>query len=391
MGILRDNIAYGRPGGGKDGTPSVSDSLIDDPTAVIARLDESLPRFVPSRTFLSSRPPLLGKPEQATPLPDPRLSRIPSGSAIRNGRLERVDENRGKMDTAYSGFDDETWDAVVLNKKAALEPDSWLASRRPYFICRGCDAPAIFRRAFSDNRIANFAATHHDCDFSADPSGGLKSKGPADPVPAQYNTGGNKEVRYEVPRPLHGGVGGNAPSSAGPSKSKKKSGVVHALTPTKADNAHETTGLSRLLSNLRNGSDYPPPGVFFDVTTRGEVVRATDYLYKISDLTVATVPDGHTRAYWGKVSTTQESGEEDNKTLWIHCDNIGSVFSIRLDHEPRKQLYKALGISKGYELNKTHVIVEGVVKRGSKKLFIAVQDIKKMAFRPERSVPPPAS
>lgn len=288
------------------------------------------------------------------------------------------------MDTAWSGVDGHPWDAVALNKKAATEASAWLESRRPYFICCGCEAPAIFRRAFSNNRTANFAASHGECDFLSDSSGGLKN-GPGDPVAAQYNMGGNKEIRYDMPGPLNKNVGQAVPGTvAGKSTG---TGKVHSLPPVKGSNAYETTGLKRILANLRNGPNYPPPGIRYDVTSRGKAVPASDYLVSIGSLTAQTATDNHTRAYWGEVTNVDESGQGDNTVLWIHCDNNGLVFTFRLDNAARLQLYAALGISGYSALRNTHVIVEGVMMRGGKKLYITVTDIKKMAFLPVRVVP----
>lgn len=291
------------------------------------------------------------------------------------------------MDTAYCTKDGKPWDADELRKIAAKSPKQWLADRRQHFICRGCDEKARFVNPASNNRVAHFGVVfQHDieCDFLGDPTGGLKNTDPATPVPAQYNMGGNKEVRYDTPGPLVVQASAPGAGNAG-GKSAAGGGVVHSQPATNAPNAHQTTGLSRLLGNLRNGDDYPPLNLFLDVPGRGTAVRAADYFYRIKDIDAQTGADGMKYAFWGKISSAYDGKDSNAKEiLWINCDNVGSIVSIRLDPVATKDLYKALGLTRDYELNQAHLIVEGVLKQGAHKLTIPVTDIRKMAFRPKR-------
>jgi hypothetical protein len=143
--------------------------------------------------------------------------------------------------------------------------------------------------------------------------------------------------------------------------------------------------LKTLLKNLRNGDDYPTENLFLDVTARGTAVRAADYFYKIADLTSETTTDGATRAFWGQITGADDysTGAEGKETLWIYCEWIGRIFTIRLEYDVKDELYQAMGIESGSALDGSHVIVEGIMKKGIK-LSVNVTDITKIAFLPKR-------
>lgn len=284
------------------------------------------------------------------------------------------------MDTAFCLKDSKAWDAKLLQKEAEKQPDQWLIDRRQTFICRGCEQKARFIN-FKEKRNPHFGVVRgsehdDDCDFRADPTGGLGSNGAAGPLPGRPPATGTKEVRYDAPGPLNptNKDGTNGGNNQGPRN--QAAGDVPL---------HEKTGLRTLLKNLRNGDDYPPENLFLDVSARGVVVPATDYFRKLANVTQDTAADGVTRAYWGHISSAQEGWEDKGKeTLWINCDGFGSLISIRLEYAVKDELFNALGITKPHELNHSHVIVEGITKQGPKKLTIPVTDINKMGFLPSR-------
>ncbi|MGO4455317.1 hypothetical protein [Arthrobacter sp. RAF14] len=263
----------------------------------------------------------------------------------------------------------------MFSEEASKRPQSWLEERRPTFICGGCEQKAKFVDA--RKRIPHFAMSpghdhDEDCDFLD--TTGRRNNGAGAPLPDRGPAQGNKEIRYAMPGPFHqaaaGGTGGNDAPRNG------RDGA--------ANNAplHETTRLRALLKNLRNRSDYPPEELYLDVPDRGPAVRATDYFHKIAGITHQTPTDGNIRAYWGQISSASDDG--DGKNLWINCDGNGHVFTIWLEHESKTELYRSLGIGGAGELYGAHVITEGVMKLGRKKLSVNVTDLRKIAFLPKR-------
>jgi len=221
------------------------------------------------------------------------------------------------LDTAYCVEDATLWDAGELRKEAKKRTKDWLDKRRPNFICGGCEQKARFING--PKRNPHFGVVRgyehdEDCDFLGNAGGG--KDGARAPLPDRAPAEGNKEIRYAEPGPLKpppetGGNGGNA-------------GPANGANPAVAQGPlHETTALRTLLKNLRNRPDYPPANLFLDVPDRGPAVRATDYLSKITNITKDTTADGHTRAYWGQISSAHDDG--DGKNLWINCDGKGDL------------------------------------------------------------------
>lgn len=290
------------------------------------------------------------------------------------------------MDIAFCTKDDLLYDAAGLKSDASKQLPKWLIDRRQTFVCPSCEEKVGFVDSGSSGRIPHFRVVRQhdlDCDYYNDPTSGGKKTGTGNPVNAHYNAGGNKEVRYDAPGPLFPQAGPPGQAGKGAGKKATAAGVSHSLPASGVPLAHETTGLSRILTNLRNRPDYPPAGLYFDVTARGPAVLASDYLHKFVDLTRDMELDDVTRAYWGKISSVHEYGDLGKEALWINCDGIGSIVTIRVGHDLKNDLLKALGISKLSQLTDSHVIVEGILKR-AKKLSINVTEIKKMAFRPKR-------
>lgn len=285
-----------------------------------------------------------------------------------------------QLDIAFCIKDDQTWDAKLLRDEAAKQPPTWLEERRQTFICGGCEKKARFINGPKRNPhfgVVRGREHDEDCDFLGDTNG--RNNSPGAPLPNRAPAEGNKEIRYAKPGPLNpppaaGGNGGNtAPANGG--------------NPTAAGQGplHETTALRTLLKNLRNRPDYPPQDLYLDVPARGPAVRATDYFQKIGELTSETPTDGVTRAYWGYVHNTDDwsTGAEGKKKLWIYCDHIAKTFTIHMDYDVKDELYAAMGIDSSSPLEKGHVIVEGVMRKGAK-LSVAVTDISKIAFLPKR-------
>lgn len=279
---------------------------------------------------------------------------------------------------AFCLEDDTLWDARKLSEEAKKQDAEWLTKRRNAFICGGCEQKTTFVDATKS--IQHFRVTRGwehdaDCDFLNEPSG--HKSGPGTPLPDRAPAEGGKEVRYADPGPLH-------PSAASGGAITKGSEGNRDL-PVTGVPLREKTGLKALLRNLRNRPDYPPQNLWLDVPARGPATRATDYFQRIGELTQDTEIDGVTRAYWGYVHLTNggSSAPGSKDALWIYCDRIGAVFTIRLDYEAKDHLYQVMGIEDGSALDGCHVIVEGVMKKG-KKLSVNVTDTKKIAFLPKR-------
>lgn len=279
------------------------------------------------------------------------------------------------MDLAFCVEDDAPWDARLLSDEAKRQPSVWLAKRRPTFICAGCEKKARF--VYSTKRIPHFGLVRgykhdDDCDFLEDPTG--RNNGPGNPLPDRDPAEGNKEVSYSKLGPLNPtATGGTSGNNGGLGNGGKQSAAIGPL--------HETTGLRTLLRNLRNRHDYPPANLWLNVPARGTAVRATDYFYKIADITQQTPRDPNTRAFWGKITTPSDDG--DGKNLWINCDGKGSLFTIWMYPDLKDELYKSLGIKSASKLHGAHVIVEGTMNQ-SKKLTVRVTDLKMIAFLPKR-------
>lgn len=278
------------------------------------------------------------------------------------------------MDLAFCIKDEASWDARKLSDAAKKKPADWLDERRQTFICPGCEKKARFIN--SKKRIAHFGIVNDDhgeeCDYLEDPTGG--NNGPGTPLPNRAPAVGNKEVRYAEPGPLTPpATAGNGGNNGGSGKGSSQSRTPGPL--------HETTGLRTLLKNLRNRPDYPPANLWLDVPARGPAVRATDYFYKIADITPQTTLDTGTYAFWGKITRPWDDG--DGKQLWINCDNKGSLFTICMYSDVKEELYQSLGITRDTQLQGAHVIVEGIMSQ-NKKLSVRVTDLKKIAFLPKR-------
>lgn len=278
------------------------------------------------------------------------------------------------MDLAFCIEDATLWDARALSDEAKKHSKDWLDKRRPTFICGGCEQKSRFVDA--KNRNPHFGVVRgyehdDDCDFLGDRAGG--NNGAGAPLPDRDPAEGNKEIRYAKPGPLSpsptDGNGGNG----GP---RNGGNAAAGQVPL-----HESTGLRTLLKNLRNRDDYPPQNLYLDVPARGTAVRATDYFYKIADVTRQTAREDGTRAFWGKVSSAQDDG--DGKYLWINCDDKGHLFTFRVDPDLKNELYQLLGIERTWDLYEAHLIVEGVMK-GYSKITVHVTDLEKIAFLPKR-------
>lgn len=279
------------------------------------------------------------------------------------------------MDLAFCIEDGKPWDARLLSEEAEKQSEEWLVTRRKTLICAGCEQKARF--ICGTKRVPHFGIVNgykhdEDCDFLGNPSG--RNNGPGTPLPDRAPAEGNKEVRYEEPGLLYP----SAPSAAdrrnrGP---RNRNGHPVGNVPL-----HETTGLRAALRNLRNRDQYPPADLWLDVPARGPAVRATDYFYKIADITEQTIADDVLRAFWGKISSAHDDGDGNN--LWINCDSKGSLFTFRIDPELKGKLYQSLGITGASKLYDAHVIVEGVMRR-SNKISVQVSDLKRIAFLPKR-------
>lgn len=278
------------------------------------------------------------------------------------------------MDTAYCIEDNQSWDARALSDAVQTNGKAWLDQRRHSFICRGCEQKSKFVDA--KKRVPHFSVVfEHDegCDFEGAATARRNRAG--HPLPNRAAPVGNKEVRYVKPGPL------NPVQQAGQAPRAPRGNQARNLPPL-----HETTSLRALLKNLRNRGDYPPEDLYLDIPGRGGAVRATDYFQRIGELTRDSQPDGHTRAYWGEITWPKPDGPDG--PLWIYCDQNGTVFTIRVHEDIKADLYAALGIAVAGELERCHVIVEGVMQRVNK-LFVSVADVNqlaKIAFLPERKV-----
>ena len=278
------------------------------------------------------------------------------------------------MDLAFCIDDATLWDARALRDEAKKHPEDWLDKRRPTFICPGCEQKSRFVDAKKRNPHFGVVRGYEhddDCDFLGNRAGGNNGAGAR--LPDRDPAEGNKEIRYAKPGPLNpsppkGGNGGNG----GP---RNGGNAAAGQAPL-----HETTGLRTLLKNLRNRHDYPPQNLYLDVPARGAAVRATDYFYKIAEVTRQTAREDGTRAFWGKVSSAHDDGDGN---LWIRCDGKGQLFTFWVDPDLKKELYQLLGIERTWDLYEAHVIVEGVMK-GYSKITVQVTDLEKIAFLPKR-------
>lgn len=279
------------------------------------------------------------------------------------------------MDLAFCIEDATLWDAWKLRGEAKKHPEDWLEKRRPTFICAGCEQKTRFVDAKKRNPHFGVVRGYdhdHDCDFRGDRAGGNNGAGAR--LPDRDPAEGNKAILYAKPGSLNPSPpkGGNA-GNGGP---RNGGNAAAGLAPL-----HETTGLRTLLKNLRNRHDYPPQNLYLDVPARGAAVRATEYFYKIADVTPQTAREDGTRAFWGKVSSAHDDG--DGKHLWINCDDKGQLFTFRVDPDLKKELYQLLGIERTWDLYEAHVIVEGIMK-GYSKITVHVTDLEKIAFLPKR-------
>lgn len=280
-----------------------------------------------------------------------------------------------QLDLAFCIEDATLWDARTLRDEAKKHPKDWLDKRRRTFICGGCEQKSRFVDAKKRNPHFGVVRGYEhddDCDFLRDPAGG--NNGAEAPLPDRDPAVGNKEIRYAKPgllnpTPPTGGKGGNGGRRNGGNAAAGQGPL------------HETTGLRTLLKNLRNRDDYPPQNLYLDVPTRGPAVRATDYFYKIADVTQQTAREDGTRAFWGKISSAHDDG--DGKYLWINCDDKGHLFTFRVDPDLKNELYQSLGIERTWDLYEAHVIVEGVMK-GYSKITVHVTGLEKIAFLPKR-------
>lgn len=279
------------------------------------------------------------------------------------------------MDMAFCVKDNRLWDAKEFRDEAKKHPKEWLEERRKALICGGCEQKAKFTNAKKRNVYFGVVQGYKhddDCDFLGDFPG--RKRGPGTPLPNRDPAVGNKEIRYSkvglLNPPARGGNGGNSGGNANGSDQGVALGRLH-----------ETTGLRNLLKNLRCRPDYPPTNLRLDVPARGSAVLATDYFYKIADITIETTRDTTTRAFWGKIFRADDKGA--GKQLWINCDNKGALFSIWMYSGLKDELYQSLGITSSDELRWSHVIVEGIMNQ-SKKLTVHVTDLKMIAFLSQR-------
>jgi hypothetical protein len=276
------------------------------------------------------------------------------------------------VDMAFCVEDSRLWLARELSDEAKKHPDEWLEKRRPTFICGGCEQKARFIDATKRNpHFGVVRGNDHDddCDFLGNPAG--NNNGAGVPLPDRAPAHGNKEIRYGKPGPLiPRRTGGNGGGRRNGGNSAAGNGPLQ-----------DTTKLQSLLKNLRNRPDYPPETLYLDVPARGPAVRATDYFYKIADVTGQTAHEGGTRAFWGVITNVTDDG--DGGYMWINCDGKGHRLTTRVDPGLKAELYQLLGIERTWDLYEAHVIVEGVMG-GSRKIRIDVTNLEKIAFLPKR-------
>jgi hypothetical protein len=289
------------------------------------------------------------------------------------------------MDRAYNTVDGHTWDAGDLGNRSKQEDPEWLRQRRPYFLCCGCEAPAVFVSAGTSNRVPHFRSGHDDegCDYSAHGLNKADTPGAEDveAVPEKFNDGGNKEIRYERPKP--GGIGGHADGEGKGLEAVAQAGVAHILPGNDSRGSHETTGLRRLLAHLRNDPGYPPADLRFDVPDRGSAVLASEYLCRFEDATeahthAAAGGQAPLMAYWGVICRPVEG----NGALFLNPGEADEgIMTVRLEPAATREFLKALG-KNHLELTGWHLIVEGRLEQGRFSRFVRVSDITKLAVRP---------
>lgn len=275
------------------------------------------------------------------------------------------------MDTAYCIEDSKPWDARRLSDEARKHPKEWLDKRRPTFICGGCEKKARFING--TKRIPHFGVVNddhdEDCDFLGNPAG--RNNGAGAPLPDRAPAQGNKAIRYTKPGPLN-------PTPSGGNGGGRRNGGNGAAGNNPLQ---DVTKLQSLLKNLRNRPDYPPQDLYLDVPGRGPAVRATDYFYKIADVTQQTAREKGIRAFWGQISSAHDDG--NGGYLWINCDAKGSLFTFRVDPAVKDELHQSLAIERWWDIYDAHVIVESVMK-GYSKITVHVTDLEKIAFLPKR-------
>lgn len=245
---------------------------------------------------------------------------------------------------------------------------------RGSFTCTRCGGLAWFRRPAPNNRVACFAAHHHDdCIFKADVEGDAWGDGTEGEVYERLNRGQIIEIDldYAMDEPVDVDLGpGRVAQVAG--------GRAHRLPGDLGREGRSHRRLSSLLRLLVTVPEFRGSGQFV-VAAGHDPVPVREFFKEFSG---NADPPASFGGYWGQIVHSQRSaGAAAGPQLWLIMQGDNSM-SCHLDEAMVPALLNRASVQSSDELLGMYVLVlknPYVMRTG--KCALKIRDLRHVAFR----------